>query len=462
MVLAEAQIPTTTELDLNEYRDIINDSPLKENKCEYTEIENVINCMPRDITKSPHCVKTLHLNIHSLPDKIDKLKILLARLKDCNISLDVILLCETFINERNTNLFEIPGYNFISKHRKNLKGGGVAIYIRETIKYKNRDDISIFQEGEFESVFIEAEIFGREIIIGEVYRTPNTPEKISVERYETILDKLRGTKKNVIIGTDQNFDYLKLDIHSNTQDLLNKFVSTGLLPTINKPTRITHTSATLIDNLYIKNSPKDDTNSCILLTDISDHYPIIMFNKYPNTNNSFKQNLSFQYRSLNENTYQRINEFLHLYDWEDLKNRDIDEAHTLLKETIQQAIDLHAPQKIAKIPPKRIIREAWVTKGIMKSSCNLDRLYAKKKKCPLDQDAHDNYTTYRNLFNRIKRKAKELYYTDLIETYKGDIKNTWKILRPLIGKHKDKSQLPSAFQVNGNIVTEPTEIANKF
>ena len=45
-------------------------------------------------------------------------------------------------------------------------------------------------------------------------------------------------------------------------------------PTINKPTRISNTSATLIDNVFtnILPSPK----SGILLTDISDHLPIFM------------------------------------------------------------------------------------------------------------------------------------------------------------------------------------------
>ena len=65
--------------------------------------------------------------------------------------------------------------------------------------------------------------------------------------------------KNIIVGTDQNFDYLKIDNHKNTEDLLNTFMSNGLIPTITKPTCITDTSATLIDNIYVSSN----TNSKI-------------------------------------------------------------------------------------------------------------------------------------------------------------------------------------------------------
>ncbi len=41
-------------------------------------------------------------------------------------------------------------------NRSHVGHGGVGIYIREDITYKIRDDISLFIEGEFESVFVEA------------------------------------------------------------------------------------------------------------------------------------------------------------------------------------------------------------------------------------------------------------------------------------------------------------------
>ena len=53
----------------------------------------------------------------------------------------------------------------------------------------------------------------------------------------------------IVLGSDQKFDYLKVNSHNNTSDLLD---AVGVLPTIRKLTRITHASATLIDNIYVK------------------------------------------------------------------------------------------------------------------------------------------------------------------------------------------------------------------
>ena len=99
----------------------------------------------------------IHINIRSIPDKINKLKLLLTNLESDGIHFDFILLCETFLSDRNCNtcMYNINGYNFVGKHRQNRKCGGVGIYIRNSIHFKLRKDLSTFVEHEFESIFIE-------------------------------------------------------------------------------------------------------------------------------------------------------------------------------------------------------------------------------------------------------------------------------------------------------------------
>ena len=96
----------------------------------------------------------------SLPAKFEKLQGLIVSFND------------TFLRENNYHLYHIKGYNFIHRSRKLLNGGGVCMYIRYDIPYKVRDDLSIFQEGEFESIFIETT--NNPMIIGEIFRIPNT------------------------------------------------------------------------------------------------------------------------------------------------------------------------------------------------------------------------------------------------------------------------------------------------
>ena len=90
-------------------------------------------------------------------------------------------------------------------------------------------------------VFVEINTRSHKVIVGEVYRVPNTSEKESVSRYNTLIDGLNKENCEVIIGTDQNFNLLHADSHNHTNNLLNSFLSNGFVPTVTKPTQsLTH------------------------------------------------------------------------------------------------------------------------------------------------------------------------------------------------------------------------------
>ena len=57
--------------------------------------------------------------------------------------------------------------------------------------------------------------------------------------------------KGIIIGLDHNLDFLKADKHHATNDFIQSNLDFGLIPTVTRPTRITNTSATLIDNIIV-------------------------------------------------------------------------------------------------------------------------------------------------------------------------------------------------------------------
>jgi exonuclease III len=190
----------------------------------------------------------MHLNIQSLPAKFDKLKLLISELQEQDIHLDFILLCETFLNDNIANQFNIKGYNLVYKNRTKSTRGGVAIYANTKYNFAVRDDLALNTPCVFESVFIEIQSNKCNVIVGEIYRVPNTNELKSIKMYETISKQLQNYNHNIIIGTDQYFDYIKIDQHKNSEDLLSNFLANGLVPTITKPTRITHSTATLIDN----------------------------------------------------------------------------------------------------------------------------------------------------------------------------------------------------------------------
>ena len=67
---------------------------------------------------------------------------------------------------------------------------------------------------------------------------------------------------------------MKIDNHKPTHELLNLFFNNGIIPTIIKPTRITSSTAPLIDNIYTKINNVTNITSGIIISDISDHLPI--------------------------------------------------------------------------------------------------------------------------------------------------------------------------------------------
>ncbi len=58
-----------------------------------------------------------HMNIRSLPDKFDKLKLLLANLSEDGMAFDFILICETFLTNVNNTMYNLDGYNYVGSER---------------------------------------------------------------------------------------------------------------------------------------------------------------------------------------------------------------------------------------------------------------------------------------------------------------------------------------------------------
>ena len=86
----------------------------------------------------------------------------------------------------------------MSKCRSNKKGGGVSLYINEKIPFIERHDLNVFNEY-IESVFIEIDKpklnVEKNVIIGVIYRPPNTDIEIFNEYLGSILDKVGHEKK---------------------------------------------------------------------------------------------------------------------------------------------------------------------------------------------------------------------------------------------------------------------------
>ena len=72
---------------------------------------------------------------------------------------------------------------------------------------------------------------------------------------------------------DYNINLLNFGTHTKTNEFIDDVISHGFLPYILKPTRVTDTSATLIDHIY-SNHTYTNQDSGIIVTDLSDHFGV--------------------------------------------------------------------------------------------------------------------------------------------------------------------------------------------
>ena len=81
---------------------------------------------------------------------------------------------------------------------------------------KNEQIVFVFIEKHTESTFVEISIKnGTPVVIGSLYRTPNTPAEEFIDNVSNVIKKIRceGKNKEVILRMDHNLDLLHSDIH---------------------------------------------------------------------------------------------------------------------------------------------------------------------------------------------------------------------------------------------------------
>ena len=238
----------------------------------------------------------LQLNIRGLLNKQDKLKSLLNDIKN-DIRVDVAMLVETWLNKNNGKRVKIAGYQFYGFHRKHKKGGGVGFLISQELQCRIRKDLCL-NVPDFESMALEIRTNNDSLFACTIYRPPNSKEKEFIKHYRKLLGKFRDTQLDkLIIGLDHNLDLKHHTRHPPTKEFIDINLDNNLMPTITKPTRITRTSATLIDNIIV-GKQFYDYEANIGISDISDHLPLILKSYQPKLYK--KQPLTITTRAIND------------------------------------------------------------------------------------------------------------------------------------------------------------------
>ena len=249
--------------------DTSNHDKLYSDSCDYIDLEDCA-----EIFQGTRDLSVMEINVWGLASKQFELLSVLRSITKMN-QVDVVILAETWLTKESESRIKIPGYEYFGEVRQHKKGGGIGLLIRQNLNYKKRPDLH-FSSEVCENCFIELKGIKRNIIIGAIYRTPNLDAKQFVKEYDQICKNMHAEKgKDTIIGLDHNLDLLKHHQHRHTQSFLELMLENAQFPCITRPTRISHNSATLIDNLLLSVNLIGKQTSSIIVSDLSDHLPCL-------------------------------------------------------------------------------------------------------------------------------------------------------------------------------------------
>ena len=102
-----------------------------------------------------------------------------------------------------------------------------------------------------------------------------------------------------------------------------------------------------------------------------------------------------------------------------------------------------------------------MTSGLIISQTRKSKLSANKARKPTSANI-ELFKTYNRIYNKLRRTAKQNFYTNKFQSYIKNIKHTWNVIKEVIGCKKQKDQLPGFFRSNGTILSDYLEIANDF
>ena len=248
------------------------------------------------------------------------------------------------------------------------------------------------------------------ILLSVLYRPPNTSEKIFFKNYQRLLNKFNQEQlSRLVIGMDHNFDFLKHEKHRQTKEFIELNLDYQLLLTITKPTRITRSSSTLINNITVGKKYQGLFESHIGITDISDHLPLVLTLKEIHRYEKAPKEITT--RKLDAQKIAAINSTMKKENcFELLKDTNADESFNIFNSKLEETIETIAPQVTLKISKKKIIKEKCVIPGLLMCLTEQRLLYRKTIKTDSTVQDHQKYKDYRNKLQCIMRKTKEDYY----------------------------------------------------
>ena len=362
--------------------------------------------------------KVLHQNIRGLESSYEDIYELL----DSQQGIDVLTLSETHVlRDLHDDFFNIEGYEFVNKPRTTGLGGGVAVYLKKSIKWKRRLDL---EKQDVENITLE--IFphkSKSFLIITIYKPPKDSKYLSknFDNYlDEILNSALSTHNEIILLGDCNVNFATKD----QCDFKSILTTNGFKQIIKEKTRTTQQSSTLID-IIATTAANTIKSSFVIQTTFSDHDMVGCVRKLHHVKYPEK---CIKTRDFRKYDHEKLNNDIKTADWSVVINAtNAHRAVEFFNDILLNIFNLNAPfiEKKIKSRPCPWIDDA--TKVKMKER---DQCLRKARRTNNDED-WKRYRSLRNNCSNMLRKSRSTYYENLLTEHQHDPKNFWNIIKKI-------------------------------
>lgn len=365
-------------------------------------------------------IQVTHVNIDSLRNKVTDVSVF-ANQQTCHI----LGVSESHLNDNISDAtLKIPNYTILRRDAAGREGHtGIAVYIHNSIlpHVKRRADL---ESKDIESFWLELKPDkSAPVYVGFVYRNPNSKASW-VDHFENMMDNVHNRKSDIHLLGDLNIDLLK---HDNfTWKSTCSFL--GLKQLIDQPTRITKSSATLIDHIYTTNSDKV-SNVQVHPESMSDHCPISLSLALKLKKQVRHEHKTISFRSFKFFNKENFLQDLALVPFSEVYNfNDPNQALTHWYSLFRNVLDKHAPLRTKRVREER--KPPWLTEDIRKAMELRNQLKSNGE--------FEEYKRQRRAVRTMVRQAQRKHADETI----AEGKNTqalWKVINSVTKGKKQKS-----------------------
>ena len=379
------------------------------------------------------------LNINSISSKFEQLKIVISNY------LDILVIQETKLDSSfPIEQFIIPGYSKPYRLDRNRNGGGVIVYVREDIPSKELKKHNFTKN--VEGIFLEINLRKTKLLLFATYHSTHPDYGLSDREY---LHQV-GLALDVYSNYDKFLLAWDFNMSENQEcfnDFLFQYHAKNLVKSATCFKNIENPSC--ID-LLITNCNRSFQNTTCVATGLSDfHNMVITVLK-----------TTFPKAKPKEIQYRDYNKFVSETFRKDIRNKlsgQIVNCYSQFEEIFISVLNKYAPikKKIVRANDKpymtKVLRKAIMRRSFLQNKFHRDKL----------PEYETAFKKQRNYTNRLLKKEKKKYYSNLNLKCITDNKIFWKTMKPLFSNFNGGSQKITLIE-NGNIVSNEDNVAKVF